>query len=355
MMNQYKLVHKNDTIASRLPDPSSTQFHWETVTRPEDEVRSREGGEYQTEEEQPGFNMSRSGSSSDLRQQWNTDPVIPAPHLPNSTRARLQSTGAMQTPPLTLNTQRLVSSPPNYSHFSPLAETPAGGPRASNGYPFPRQSTPNYEEQQARYPGGAPMQRSTSRENSLQPGQQTRMQRPSLPGMPPINPQVNAQQRSRSASSPQIRPPPTGPVPATPAIPSQYTQQYTAYHPGSPTSPQDGSTPSRHASPSSHQLRSQQRAHVPPQVKVRVSYGSDVFVIIVPYNISYEQLMNRIEHKVSICGGSASGPLKIRYQDEDGDFISMSSDDDVQMAFDVFCDASNGEGTVGIVTLTVVQ
>lgn len=124
--------------------------------------------------------------------------------------------------------------------------------------------------------------------------------------------------------------------------------------------------PHRHASPSVHEQASISRLNgstaktMQPQVKVRVSYSNDIFVIIVPYNITYPQLMDRIERKIKICGTNgqttlpplASG-IRIRYQDEDGDFITMNSDDDVQMAFDVFCDPGLTEGTIGIVTLHV--
>lgn len=76
--------------------------------------------------------------------------------------------------------------------------------------------------------------------------------------------------------------------------------------------------------------------------------------------------MDRIERKVRICGSGpeigASTPIRIKYQDEDGELISVLSDEDVQMAFDVSCDAQGGAtspqpqqegGTCGAVTLYV--
>lgn len=86
-----------------------------------------------------------------------------------------------------------------------------------------------------------------------------------------------------------------------------------------------------------------------------MNFGNDVFVIIVPYNIPYAQLMDRIEHKVSICGGTPPGPLRVRYEDEDGDYITMFTDDDVQMAFDSFGEHGGRGETVGVVTLTVAN
>ena len=43
--------------------------------------------------------------------------------------------------------------------------------------------------------------------------------------------------------------------------------------------------------------------------------------------------------------------MRIRYRDEDGDFISMNGDEDVQMAFDA--GVEEGGGTVGGVVLYV--
>jgi cell division control protein 24 len=93
-----------------------------------------------------------------------------------------------------------------------------------------------------------------------------------------------------------------------------------------------------------------------PQVKVRVNFGNDVFVIIVPYSITYAMLMERITHKVALCGGVEPGPLRIKYEDEEGDYISIFTDDDVQIAFDSFCEQGGRAGeTIGVVTLTVAN
>lgn len=382
LTRQYNLINHTDGpgVAGRVPLNMPTDFMWSSMGGNDDEPPQQmapEDSNSDQEDRTSNFPISRSGSSSDLKnpqQGWpSNEPIPPQPQLP---KHRFQTPGHIHAPPLTLNTQRLMNSPPNLSYFSPVNETPIGtGSRASNasGYPFPhqgppssRQGTPSYDDQTpSRFSNGLPMQRQPSRENSsssLAAPPSARLQRPSLPGLPPNQQAAVMQQRSRSASSPQIRGAQlsSGPAPATPAIPQQY-QGYQSYqangsHSTSPTSPITGplnTSLSRTASP----LHTRP---TPPQVKVRVSYGTDVFVIIVPYSITYKQLMDRIEHKVSICGGGGGqgvGGLRIKYQDEDGDFISMSGDDDVQMAFDVFCEgASQGrEGTVGVVTLTVVQ
>jgi len=91
-----------------------------------------------------------------------------------------------------------------------------------------------------------------------------------------------------------------------------------------------------------------------PSLKVKVSYVTDMFVIIVPQNIGYTQLMDRIERKVRLCGGasySSHQPLRVRYQDEDGDYITVNSDEDVQMAIE--SRFHGGEDAMNAVTLFV--
>ncbi|KAF3939937.1 hypothetical protein ABW19_dt0206032 [Dactylella cylindrospora] len=91
-----------------------------------------------------------------------------------------------------------------------------------------------------------------------------------------------------------------------------------------------------------------------PSLKVKVSYITDMFVIIVPQDIGYVQLMDRIERKVRLCGGatySSHQPLRVRYQDEDGDYITVNSDEDVQMAIESRFHGS--EDSTNVVTLFV--
>lgn len=350
----------------------------------------------------PSYGTSRNGSNSSLRSRSTTNESGPPPHIPSALPANPQaarqprythqsqgSTSSHQ-PPLSLVTYPSTVSPGtqspdragNMSYFSPTSETPMVGSRgstSSGAYPFPRQPTPNYHDE-ARYPGGTTMSRTASREGSgltATPVSGQRLQRPSLPGMSPGG---TMQNRLRSASSPNIHHVPsqaqlaraTG-IPPVPVPPMPQT--YQAYNGGpavinrsqnnSPTSPLN-SLPQRHASPGIHEQGSIARLNgnsgksLQPQVKVRVSYANDIFIIIVPYSITYHQLMDRIERKIRICGtnGQTTIPpptsnIRIRYQDEDGDFITMNSDDDVQMAFDVFCDPGLTEGTVGFVTLHV--
>ncbi|KAJ1994524.1 Guanine nucleotide exchange factor for Cdc42p [Dimargaris cristalligena] len=94
-------------------------------------------------------------------------------------------------------------------------------------------------------------------------------------------------------------------------------------------------------------------SHSGPQVKVKVNYRSEIFALMVPSDIGYQELIGRIERKINVCTGrktssgspeSAAGspslstkplpPLKFTYQDEDGDFISLKTDADFQLALE---------------------
>jgi cell division control protein 24 len=63
---------------------------------------------------------------------------------------------------------------------------------------------------------------------------------------------------------------------------------------------------------------------IPTQLKVKVNCDSGNYVtLVVAFNITYQSLIDRI----------GKGLLKLRYRDEDGDFVSIESDDDIQIAF----------------------
>jgi len=75
----------------------------------------------------------------------------------------------------------------------------------------------------------------------------------------------------------------------------------------------------------------------PTTMKIKVNYAEDIFVIVVPQDIEYKELCDRIERKIRLCTTrrDESIPLRIKYQDEDGDHITIISDEDVLMAFKV--------------------
>ncbi|KAI2632135.1 hypothetical protein GGR54DRAFT_627602 [Hypoxylon sp. NC1633] len=75
---------------------------------------------------------------------------------------------------------------------------------------------------------------------------------------------------------------------------------------------------------------------IPAQLKVKVNCDNGAyFTLVVPFNIAYQSLRDRIDAKLSRFTNSsiAKGNLKLRYRDEDGDSVTIESDDDIQIAF----------------------
>ncbi|QRV96481.1 Rho guanine nucleotide exchange factor scd1 [Ceratobasidium sp. AG-Ba] len=81
-------------------------------------------------------------------------------------------------------------------------------------------------------------------------------------------------------------------------------------------------------------------------VRVKVHYKADLFQIIVPRDTVFNELVSKVAYKVRLCGDGGQddkgATLRVKYRDEDGDMISLGSDDDVQMAFDGTRTASGG-------------
>ena len=174
----------------------------------------------------------------------------------------------------------------------------------------------------------------------------------------------NGTTRARSSSTPSTY---TGPKPVPPPLPttsqwnngrkpgdrnrgsgsSQSTGESSDYSPpqtGSPVTP-FGSNDSSLTS-ASGMLRST-RSQVftgarndvvklhPPMI-VKVHFGEDLFMISVPRAIEFEDLVEQVGKKIRLCGPRRTGgSLRIKYQDEDGDFVSLSTTEDVQLAFDM--------------------
>ncbi|CCX30511.1 hypothetical protein FPQ18DRAFT_364854 [Pyronema domesticum] len=391
---------------------ASTQFAWMGITNNDPEVESRNASDDDDDatiiQDQDRYSAlsgttlssSRNGSMTNLRSRSATNENMPPPNgaymrgPTSNPPARFPIVPNGHTPPLTLNTnplyQNLANSPErsNASYFSPV-ETPMLTSRSSSAsgqaYPFPRYPQSQYYDESGPQQFSPPsMSRSSSREGSSGTQQYTafqssatayanssRLQRPSLPGMgtsvPSISGLTQHQSRMRSASSPNIhhipgaasqlsRVSPGGNIPPIPTIPTSVPGSYIPYSGGPAVIQRQNSD-----SPTSPGLPIQgPRAETPTgdgsmngvqQVKVKVHSNTDLFVLVVPYNIAYAQLIDRIERKVEFCGALPATPIRVRYQDEDGDYISMNSDDDVQMAFDAGCE--NVDPNQGGLTVTL--
>ena len=71
-------------------------------------------------------------------------------------------------------------------------------------------------------------------------------------------------------------------------------------------------------------------------VKVKVHFHEDIFVIQVPLATEYSDLVERVGRKIRLCGPRRDdGPLRVKYRDDDGDLVSLGSTEDVQMAFEM--------------------
>ena len=74
---------------------------------------------------------------------------------------------------------------------------------------------------------------------------------------------------------------------------------------------------------------------MPTQIKVRIAYGSNYVTIVVPSNIKYQTLIDRIDAKMekhSDCS-ITDGTAKLRWFDEDS-YISLNDDYDIQLLLD---------------------
>lgn len=72
------------------------------------------------------------------------------------------------------------------------------------------------------------------------------------------------------------------------------------------------------------------------QLKVKVNCDNSNYVTLVAaFNITYQSLTDRIDAKLRRFTDSriGKGNLRLRYRDEDGDFVNIESDEDIQIAF----------------------
>ncbi|KAI1647778.1 Pleckstrin homology domain-containing protein [Daldinia loculata] len=365
--------------------------------------------------------INRNTSSTSLRQRSATGesnlslagiarappPRFPLPAPPG--QLSLQTQGGTQSP----------SARAMESYFSPTAESPASSRTSTAStlfastsgqqYPFPRIGTPQSGwEDNNRYTAPA-LPRAPSRDGPSPMNGRNSARTASF-----------QQQRSRSYSTPDINAQPNGrrtnnstPVPAVPGIPSHLHPAHDPSIPRSQTgSPRqdipirtntqspgvqrDGGTMSqfptqpvypRQATPASGTTTggaapptlnidnrqpvspplgtatqgnplSSPDSSIPAQLKVKVNCDSgNYFTLVVPFNIAYQSLSDRIDVKLArfTTSSIAKGTLKLRYRDEDGDAVTIESDDDIQIAFSEWGEgARNFSGGVGEIELFCV-
>lgn len=89
---------------------------------------------------------------------------------------------------------------------------------------------------------------------------------------------------------------------------------------------------------------------LPTQLRVRVNCDSGNYVtLVVQINTTYQSLIDRIDAKLGRFTNSSigKGSLKLRYRDEDGDFVMIESDDDIQIVISDWCEGVRNMYTQG--------
>ncbi|KAF9584001.1 hypothetical protein BGW38_007910, partial [Lunasporangiospora selenospora] len=117
-------------------------------------------------------------------------------------------------------------------------------------------------------------------------------------------------------------------IPAVPAIPSKHASPRMEHRPAlrQQSSSSNLSIASGTTTPTAP----------PSQLRVKVNFQEDSYSIVVPMQIGYSELIERVEKKIRLCGcrRSESQPLRLRYKDEDNDYIIMKDDDDISLAIE---------------------
>ncbi|KAK3904415.1 Rho guanine nucleotide exchange factor scd1 [Staphylotrichum tortipilum] len=145
---------------------------------------------------------------------------------------------------------------------------------------------------------------------------------------------------SNATNLPPPGPPPPGMAPLAPVDPSR------SIAPGLPTAPLYSGS-------------SMMQGPDVTMLKVKVNYeAGNYFTLVVQFSIAYQSLIDRIDVKLARLTNSsiAKGDLKLRYRDEDGDFVTIESDDDIQIAISEWREgqASNPGGLPGEIELFCV-
>jgi cell division control protein 24 len=88
---------------------------------------------------------------------------------------------------------------------------------------------------------------------------------------------------------------------------------------------------------------------LPTQLKVKVNCDGNYVTLVVAFNITYQSLIDRIDAKVGRFSNNAiaRGTMRLRYRDEDGDFVTIESDEDIQIAFQEWREAQKSQFHTG--------
>lgn len=105
----------------------------------------------------------------------------------------------------------------------------------------------------------------------------------------------------------------------------------------SPTSaPGQSATDSAHLPPLSQDTEQhQQEPLMPTQLKAKVNFDDNYVTLVIASNILFRSLTDRVDAKLARFTNRSIGgkSVRLRYRDEDGDFVTIDSDEAVQLAF----------------------
>jgi cell division control protein 24 len=102
--------------------------------------------------------------------------------------------------------------------------------------------------------------------------------------------------------------------------------QYSEGRPGGPNSDQP-------TSPLSHEP--EEEPYMPTQLKAKVNFDENYVTLVISSNIMFRTLTDRVDAKLARFTNRSIGnkTVRLRYRDEDGDFVTIDSDEAVQLAF----------------------
>ncbi|PGH02039.1 cell division control protein 24 [Blastomyces parvus] len=340
------------------------------------------------------FSVSRNASSTSLRARSatggsgnsgpisNRPPRFPMPEPPLSVSTQFAN-GAISPGDRNGN-----------SYFSPVTDaTSTRSSSQSTMFSYSRQGTPStpWTEDSNRYTAPA-MPRAASRDGAtpnpyFSNGNQRGAQRPSLPPLSSSHHGQSSgmsQARMRSASSPDIHHNsnmpdsrrhvnghsmqtvdnvPVPPIPAHMAsmrAPVNRSQNNSPINNALPvrTATQSPGIQQRHGLPSNPfpESRSQpaptsnpmqsglsspvnqeteQELYMPSQLKAKVNFDDNYVTLVIASNILFRSLTDRVDAKLARFTDRSIGnkSVRLRYRDEDGDFVTIDSDEAVQLAF----------------------
>ncbi|KAL2368895.1 hypothetical protein RJ035_000795 [Blastomyces gilchristii] len=276
--------------ATRHTGTSETEF---TYLKMGPKIQNPYREEYEAEEElvREGntfseFSVSRNASSTSLRARSATGgsgssgPISSRPPPPRF---------PMPEPPLSVSTQFAngAISPGDRngnSYFSPVTDPTSSRSSQSTMFAYSRQGTPS-----------TPWIEDSNRTATQSPGIQ---QRHGLPPNPFPEPQLSGRIESRSQPAPTSNPMQSG-------LSSPVNQE------------------------------AEQELYMPSQLKAKVNFDDNYVTLVIASNILFRSLTDRVDAKLARFTDRSIGnkSVRLRYRDEDGDFVTIDSDEAVQLAF----------------------